>query len=240
MITKLGSLPEPFVSCIVSCFNQKKPQDHYSMLCLDHIRKFTDPPYQLIVIDPCPKLPIRDDYKTLRLENDPDTIWLKPKKDPGYTKGMNMGAKRAKGDVLVFIQNDVFVHEGWLPNMLWYIEHGVAECVFPDQVPRDRQYVLESYKRKHDDSEAMKGGRDAGLLMITKDAFGRTGGWNEKLTILAEKDFYERMAKVNVRWTDTSKVFISHIMAGSNRQLLEDNPKEYNRRMKKDARSLNE
>lgn len=208
------------------------------MLCLDHIRKFTDPPYQLIVVDPVPRVPIRDDYKTLRLENDADTIWLKPEEDPGYTGGMNMGAEVATGEVLVFIQNDVFVREGWLKDLLWYIDNG-WEAVFPDQVPRDRDFVKESYKRDYDNPEAKKGGRDAGLLMITKAAFERAGKWGKDLGLLAERDFYDRMAKAGVRWTDTNKVLITHIMAGTNRQLLEDDPEEYGRRMDKDAKKLN-
>lgn len=226
------------VSIIISCWNQKKPQDHFSMLCLDHIRKFTDPPYQLIVIDPVPKLPIRDDYHTLLLDNPPDSIWLKLKKDPGYTKGMNMGVDLADGDILVFIQNDVFVREGWLTDLLKYIEQG-WECVFPDQIPQTREYVLASYKRDFLDPESRKGGRDAGLMMITKEAFLRCGGWDESLSLLAEKDFYNRMGQAGVKWTDTNKVFITHIMAGTNRQLLDDDPKEYDRRMTKDSKILN-
>lgn len=226
------------ISIIVSCFNNSKTACHMSMLCLDHIRKFTDPLYQLIVIDPIPKEPIRDDYKTLLLDNPPESIWLKLDKDPGYTGGMNLGASKATGDVLVFIQNDVFVYESWLPNMLYYIEEEY-ECIFPDQVPRTREYVLASYHRSFLDPESMKGGRDAGLLMITKEAFNRIGGWNDKLGLLCDKDFYDRMYKNHIRWTDTNKVFISHIMAATNRMLLDKNPKEYDRRMRKDAKILN-
>lgn len=209
-----------------------------SMLCLDHIRKFTDRPYQLIVVDPAPKEPIRDDYKTLELDA-ADTLHLKLDKDPGYTACMNLGASKATGDVLIFMQNDVFVHEGWLPNMIWYIENNKADCVFPDQVPRSREYVLETYKREMDDPESMKGGRDAGLLMIRRSSFEKTGGWDEKLSLLCDKNFYDRMNAAGVSWTDTNKVFITHIMAATNRQLLDDDPKEYNDRMKHDADILN-
>lgn len=225
------------VSIIVSCFNNSKTACHMSMLCLDHIRKFTDLPYQLIVIDPIPKEPIRDDYQTLGLDAS-NTIHLKLDSDPGYTRGMNLGASKADGEVLVFIQNDVFVREGWLPDLLFYIDKGY-DVVFPDQVPRTREYVLETYKRKFDDPESMKGGRDAGLLMITKEAFDKTGGWNEELGILCDRDFYDRIYKAGLSWTDTNKVLITHIMAATNRQLLDDDPKEYDKRMRKDAKILN-
>lgn len=227
------------VSIIVSCFNNSRAATHMSMLCLDHIRKFTDPPYELIVVDPIPKFLIRDDYHTLHLEDYPNSHWLKLNYDPGYTGGMNLGAELAHGEVLVFIQNDVFVREGWLKDMMWYIENAGLEAVWPDQVPRDRRYVLESYARPHNHPDAMKGGRDAGLLMITKEAFERTGRWNEQMSLLAEKDFFHRMSLAHVRAADTNKVFITHVMAATNLDLLDNDPDEYNRRMKADADKQN-
>lgn len=225
------------VSIIVTCFNNSKTATHMSMLCLDHIRKFTDPPYELIIIDPIPKHPIRDDYKTLDLEGE-DTKWLKLDYDPGYTKGMNLGVRNSTGDVLVFIQNDVFVHEGWLDGLLWYIQNG-WEAVWPDQVPRDRKYVKETYGRTMGDSKSLMGGRDAGLLMITRQAFNRTGGWNEEVGLLAERDFFHKMSKAGVNATDTNKVLITHIMAATNLDLLDNDPDEYNRRMTADGDKLN-
>ena len=212
-----------------------------SMLCLDHIRKFTDKPYELIIVDPIPKEPIRDDYHTLGLNPiDKDvTHLIFADKDPGYTGGMNAGTRIATGNVLVFIQNDVFVREGWLPDLLWYIKEGY-DVVWPDQVPRDREYIKASYRRSMDDPETLKGGRDAGLMMITKKAFDQIGGWNEKLGLLAEKDMMlNRIGKAGLKWCETNKVYITHIMAATNRDLLDKDPEEYNRRMEKDAKKLN-
>lgn len=226
------------VSIIVSCFNNSKTAAHMSMLCLDHIRKFTDHPYQLIVVDPTPKESIRDDYGTLQLDNPPDSLHLILDKDPGYTGGMNLGASRADGKVLVFIQNDVFVRENWLPDLLWYIKNGY-DVVWPDQVPRDREYVKNTYKRSYIDEDSRKGGRDAGLMMIAKNAFKAIGGWDNDLGLLAERDIMERIGKFGLKWTETNKVLITHIMAATNRQLLDDDPAEYNKRMEKDANKLN-
>jgi GT2 family glycosyltransferase len=207
------------------------------MLCLDHIRKFTDRPYELIIIDPVARERIRDDYQTLELDAS-DTKHIQFDHDPGYTGGMNWGASQATGEVLVFIQNDVFVREGWLPDLLKYIEDG-WEVVWPDQVPRTREYVLESYKRDYNHPDARKGGRDAGLMMITKRAFDEIGGWNEKLGLLAERDIMERIGNYNIKWTETNKVYITHIMAATNRTLLDIDPEEYDRRMTVDAAILN-
>lgn len=210
------------------------------MLCLDHIRKFTDPDdYELIVIDPYPVHQITDGYKTLRLEEDENTTWVKEfpdGKDPGYTGGMNYGAGIAKYDILVFIQNDVFVREDWLGDLKYYIEKENYDCVFPDQVPRSREYVIKSYDLPPYVDDAKKGGRDAGLMMVTKKSFKEIGGWNKDLGLLAERDFYERYKG---KWTDTNRVLITHIMAGTNVALLDSDPDEYNRRMDNDAKKLN-
>ena len=233
----LFNLDKPkLTSIIVSSLNNTRFSCHMTMQCLANITKFTNPEeYELILIDPDPKYPVRDDYKVLKIDK-----WLKLKPDPGYTAGMNLGVKESEGDYLVFIQNDVFVHEGWLPSLRQYLETGDCDVVFPDQVPRNRQYVLETYKRNPFDPESMKGGRDAGLLMITRRGFLLTEGWNEKLGFLCDKDFYDRMHKADLRWTDTNKIIITHIMAATNLQLMEEKPKEYDRRMARDAKLLND
>ena len=221
-------------SIILTSFNSTHYSTHMTMESIATVTAYTDPEdYELILLDPVPKFPVRDDYKVLKIDK-----WLKPDPDPGYTACMNLGAKEAKGDYLVFMQNDVFVMEGWLEGLRKYIEFGY-EVVYPDQVPRDRDYIKETYKRNWFDPKTLKGGRDAGLFMITKKAFERTGGWNEELGMLAERDFYQRMGNAGVNWTDTNKVRIIHIMAATNLQLLDENPDEYNAKMKKDADILN-
>ena len=221
-------------SIICSSFNNTRQNTHITMLCLQNIVQYTNPDeYELILVDPAPQYPVRDDYKVLKIDK-----WVKPKKDPGYPAGMNMGAKMAKGDYLCFIQNDVFVNEGWLEGLRFYLENGY-DTVWPDQVPRSREYILETYKRDPLDPESLKGGRDEGLFMMTKEAFKKTGGFPEDLSILVARGFYDRMNKAGVNWTDTNKVHISHITASTNLSTMDTNPKLYNKRMERDAKKLN-
>ncbi len=205
------------------------------MQAIANVTKFTDTDeYEMIVVDPKPKYPIRDDYKVLKIDEH-----LRIDKDPGYTGGMNLGASVAKGDYLVFIQNDVFVHEGWLPGLRQYLESGKYNVVWPDQVPRDRAYVKATYDRGPFEPESLVAGRDAGLIMMTKDIFDKSGGWDPELGLLAEKDFYQRLSNAGAHWTDTNKVIITHIMAATNLDLLDNDPETYDKRMRKDAAKLN-
>ncbi len=206
-----------------------------SMQAIANVTKFTDTDeYEMIVVDPTAKYPIRDDYHVLKIDKH-----LKPRRDPGYTGAMNLGAKEAKGDYIVFIQNDVFVHEGWLPGLRQYLETGKYDVVWPDQVPRDRAYVKASYDRDPFEPESLIAGRDAGLIMMTRDIFDKSGGWNKELGLLAEKEFYVRLSNAGARWTDTNKVIITHIMAATNLALRENDPETYDKRMRKDADKLN-
>lgn len=217
----------------MTTYIQEPFQAHLTMATLANITRYTDTEdYELILMSDSEKYPVRDDYHVLKIDRYEKTHKV------GYTKAMNMGAKLAKGDYLVFIQNDVFVWEGWLKNLMWYLDNGVADCVVPDQCPRDRKFVKESYKMDHL-TASRYGSRDAGLIMIRKSSFEKMGGWDENLSLLAEKDFWQKMGQAGISQTDTCKVMISHIMAATNLDRLYKKPDEYDKMMKHDADILN-
>lgn len=220
-------------SIIMTAYIQTPHQAHMTMASLANVTRYTDSDdYELILMSDSEKYPVRDDYHVLKIDQYNRTQGV------GYTKSMNDGAKLSKGDIIVFLQNDVFVWEGWLRNMRYYIEENMADCIIPDQCPRDRKFVKMSYDLTPE--EGMRyGSRDAGCLMITRKAFERCGGWNEKLSLLCEADFYQRMANAGVRQVDTCKVMISHIMAATNLHRLYEKPEEYNVMMAADAERLN-
>lgn len=219
-------------SIIMTCYNQSLWMSQLTMASVANVTRYTDPEdYELILMSDSEKFPVRDDHKVLKIDRYEKTQGFT------YTKAMNEGVKLSKGEYLVFLQNDVFVWEDWLPILRFYLDSGI-ECIWPDQRPRDREFVKKAQRMSLE--EAMQyGSRDAGLMMITRGAFERTGGWDEELTLLAEKDFYERLAKAGVKIADTCKVMISHIMAATNFARMHENPKEYDDMMKKDAAKLN-
>ncbi len=221
-------------SIILTCYNQAQFQAQMTMACVANITRYTNPDeYELILMSDSEKFPVRDDYHVLKIDK-----YIKSE-GWGYTKSMNEGAKLASGEFLVFFQNDVFVWENWLPDLREYLEMEMADCVIPDQMPRPREFVLQSYAMTP--AEAMQyGSRDAGLLMITKDAFKKTGGWDERQSLLAEKDFYQRMGNAGVHQIDTCRVMISHIMAATNLHRLHVNPAEYEAMMARDAKLQND
>lgn len=197
-------------SVILNTYDTDKAQRHMTMACLAAIRKFTDGPYEIIVIDNEPQWAIRDEYKVLMPF---DLLEVKPKLT--VYESYNLGAERATSDYLFFIQSDVFVHERTLNKLMVYLEDGY-EMVFPQQIPISRDDVKHIYQLR-DGSEAHVGQRDAGLVGIRKDAFKRAGGWDGRFkNLLGEKAFFARCDNAGVSWTDRTNAFITHIMAGNN------------------------
>lgn len=216
------------ISIILNSYNPTRAHLHMTMACLAAIRKFTDPPYEIIVVDNTPELGIRDDYKVLQ----PYTL-IQNKKNQTVYHSYNQGAKTAKGDKLVFIQSDVFCHERTINKLVKYLDE--YEMAFPQQIPISREDVKKIYKLK-DGGIADIGWRDAGMLAITKEAFNRAGGWDERFkNILGEKAFYLRCDAAGVGWTCQTNAFITHIMAGNN---LTKEAGLYNKEMEFDAKLM--
>ena len=219
------------ISIILNCFNPTKWQAHMTMACIAAIKKFTDGEYELIVIDNEPAWPILDVYKVF----EPYTHIIN-EKNRTCTESYNQGAALAKGDILVFIQSDVFVNERTINKLAAYIESGKWDVVYPQQIEHSRQDILDLYKLK-DGELAAFGYRDAGLLMITKEGFDKTGGWPEEYrNLLQEAAYYAKIDAAGLRWTSSTNAIITHIMAANN---LSKDVATYNEEMAWDSKLYN-
>lgn len=216
---------KPEFSVILNRYDTTRVQLHCTMACLAAIRKFTDEPYEIIVVDNAPTLEIRDDYRVLepyqRIVTQLNTVY----------KSYNIGAEKAKSDKFLFIQNDVYVHERTLNKLARYLDDW--DVVFPQQVPVTRQDIKKIHKVKNGNSTHI-GGRDAGLLGITRKAYDLSGGWDERFkNMLGEAAFYSRIDKAGLKWTAQTNALVTHIMAANNLG-KEDNL--YNKQMDFDAK----
>ena len=226
-----------FTSVIMTAYIQNHIQQNMTTLAVANVTKYTDPEdYELILMSDNEKDQVRDygDGSTSPYKIDQ---YVRTE-DMGYTKSMNEGAKIANGEYLMFIQNDVFVHEGWLKGLRWYLENGY-DLVYPEQPPRTREFVLKSYEMTMEEG-AHLGGRDEGLWAMTREAYDKMGGFDEDLSLLHARSLYKRIDKANLKVAQTCKVIISHIRGATNRQQLEDDYDGYNKRMDHDAEILND
>lgn len=218
------------ISIILNTYDTNRVQRHMTQQCMASIRKYTEGKYELIIVDNEPTMDFYHEYDVYKPYK---YIKVDPKEN--VYASYNRGAKAADGDILMFIQNDVFVHERTINKLAKYLEE--YEMAFPQQYPITRKEVVEISKLK-DGEIANVGWRDAGLLAITKEAFKRSGGWDERFhNLLGERAFYSKCDQAGVSWTDRTNAFITHIMAGNN---LQKEPKLYNEEMAYDAKLIEE
>lgn len=207
-------MSKPF-SVILNAYDTNKAQRHMTMACLAAIRKFTDVPYEIIVVDNVPLWAIRDEYKVLNIDN-----LIELDKLETVYESYNIGAKAAQHDLLFFIQSDVFVNERTLNKLAVYLQdYGM---VFPQQVPVSRTDIRQIYEVP-DGELTQIGARDAGLIGMTREAYEKCGGWDGRFrNLLGEKALFERCDTAGVSWTDRTNAIITHIMAGNNLQKDDD------------------
>jgi glycosyltransferase involved in cell wall biosynthesis len=213
------------ISIILNCYDPTKVQRHMTMACLAEIRRFTEGDYEIIVVDNEPTLPIRDDYHVLHPYN-----YIVNDDNKTCYESYDQGAKAAKGDYLVFIQNDVFCHERTINKLCKYLEE--FDIAYPQQLPLTRKQVEEINSTK-DGEPVSFGWRDAGMLAITKKAYRKSGGWDGKFqNLLGEKAFYMKCDAADLEWTCQTNAVITHIMAANN---LSKDQELYNKQMAADA-----
>lgn len=221
---------QPKFSVILNAYDTNMAQRHMTMACLAAIRKFTDMPYEIIVVDNAKQSEIRDEYKVLNV----DLKIELPNRTTVYDS-YNIGARSANSDVFMFIQSDVFVHERTLNKLLVYLER--FDVAFPQQVPISREDVKKIYGLE-DGQDTEIGQRDAGLIAMRRSAFEKCGGWDARFrNLLGEAAFFHRWNVNSISWTDRTNAFISHIMAGNN---LQKDEATYNAEMDFDAKLLKE
>ena len=222
------------MTSIIEClFDFTRVIRHTTAASLADVRRFTDDgDYELIIIDNVPTMPIDDPYKVIRLDQ---AKVLVNEVDAGCYASLNQGARVATGDYLLFLQPDVFVHEGWLKNLRYYIENNIYDVVFPDQFPATRKDILERYEMSYEEA-SNHGGRDAGCIMMTREGFDKTGGWDETMEMeYGEAAFYDRIDKAGLRWGCAGKSLVTHIGAGTKYTMWDLHPEIHIKQMEHDA-----
>ncbi|MCJ8013900.1 glycosyltransferase family 2 protein [Paenibacillus sp. KQZ6P-2] len=80
--------------------------------CVESIRKYTDVPYEIIVVDNAST----DGTDAYCISE--DIVFISLPVNEGFPKACNLGMKMARGDYLLLLNNDVTVTRNWLSNLL--------------------------------------------------------------------------------------------------------------------------
>lgn len=99
------------ISIITAIYNQLD----MNKLFWSYLKKYTDKPFELIIIDNCSTDGSREFFESLSNEN---VIVIANKENYSYPYCQNQGIKIAKSENLVFLNNDLLVSPHWDSRML--------------------------------------------------------------------------------------------------------------------------
>ncbi|HEY0614717.1 MAG TPA: glycosyltransferase, partial [Candidatus Elarobacter sp.] len=92
----------------------------YTKIAVESIRTHTRYPHEIVIVDngsEPPALAVLDE-----LERDHGVRVVKNGRNLGFGQGMNVGIAHARGDVVVILNNDVVVTDGWLEDLVGALE----------------------------------------------------------------------------------------------------------------------
>lgn len=106
---------KPQVSVIIPVYNQFK----HTYNCLKSLKELKDKTtFEIIVVDDCSS----DETPTL-IKNISGITFKRQEKNGGFIESCNTGAKLAKGQYLMFLNNDTVVYDNWLDALLEVFEN---------------------------------------------------------------------------------------------------------------------
>ena len=195
-------MPEK-TSIIMTALNQNALQVNITSAALGNISKYTNrEDYELILVDqgnPPPDLNHR--HNNIDIDKH-----IKIKGNIGMSAAMNRGYKESNPNYpyICFMHNDVFVWEGWLSTLREFIEKDPKSIIMPTQGPYSREDI-----KRFCSEENPVGNDDAGMVIMSKETFKKTGGWDERFkSVYQDGAFRLRFPKSH--WC-TGKVLITHI-----------------------------
>lgn len=216
-------------SVVVLCCNEAG----LTRQCLDSVLRHTDTAFELILVDngstdQTPHLleeiqaqagscPLLSRVQLLRNET-----------NRGYPAGCNQALAQARGDFLVFLNNDTVVTSGWLSRLIgWALSNGphvglvgptTSYAPAPQLVPVDYQSVegiqpFAQRQRLEQQGKALKVERLSGFcLLVRREVFDKVGTFDEQfgLGFFDDDDLCLRARKQGFQLLVALDVFVHH------------------------------
>jgi len=174
---------EPLVSVIIVNYNGKE----YLEKCLESLMKINYKNHEIIIVDNN-----SIDQSVEYVKNTyPSVIIIKLEKNYGFAEPNNIGAKNAKGDLILFLNNDTEVSPNFIEKMVNVLNRDpkIAICqsllLKPNQeIDSSGDYVdvlgrAYSSRKKLTEVKEILSARGASM-MVRKDSFWDLGGFDKK------------------------------------------------------------
>jgi glycosyltransferase involved in cell wall biosynthesis len=190
-IIVIRNVKNPKISVVIPTLNEEK---YIEKTLLSLKAQTIKVPYEIIVVDSNSK------DRTVEIARKyADKVIITKRK--GIAVGRNVGAKYARGEILVFVDADTVL----LPNVLEKAYNEIRKrdvsLVSCPIVPMTPSLLIHLMYRVYNQFSisSIKFGRPqiSGMFMVTKrKIFDSVGGFNENLKILEDFDFSEKVSKL--------------------------------------------
>jgi GT2 family glycosyltransferase len=209
----------PTASIIIPVFNQMS----YTRQCLDHLMKYTEIPFELIIIDNA-----STDGTAAFLCGVRATV-LTNATNRGCAGAWNQGIAVSQGQYVVLLNNDVLVTPGWLEGLVAFMAatgHGiVSPAVREGQLNYDLLAYAEAFTRAC--ARATRPEVTGCCMVIAREVFERVGLFDEEFHAgtFEDIDFLWRARRAAVTMAMTGAVLVHHfgqVTQREVRQLLGD------------------
>lgn len=108
-----SSRPLGLTSIVILAWNQL----FYTRMCIESVRRYTDVPYELILVDNG-----STDGTGEYFDSIPGAVVIKNPENRGFAAGCNQGIRAARGDYILLLNNDTVVSYNWLSNLINCLE----------------------------------------------------------------------------------------------------------------------
>ena len=202
----------PSISVIIPTYNRPRQL----AMCLGALEgvEFPREQFEVIVVDDGGSVPVRSAKRTLTLD-----VTLVRQDNAGPGAARNTGAQRARGQWLVFLDDDCLPEPGWLAALAARLEKGQPEAVAgktvngcPDNLYDCVSHLLSyhQYDRYKNEPAAVEFLATNNLAMQA-DLFRAAGGFRTDLTLAYEdREFCDRWLRLGYRLTYAPEAVVRH------------------------------
>lgn len=236
----------PKVSVIVLTYNQLE----FTQRCLASLERFTRyPNWELILIDNASK----DDTPKFLEDFAKDRPYVRltlNRTNVGFAAGNNQGAGLAKGEYLVFLNNDTYVTSGWLGDMLAHFgadpNLGLLNPVtnnIGNEAKIDLEYTTmaemavaaKAYTSKNTKLRLALTGAAFFCVMLRRRVWEDIGELDEKygMGFFEDDDYSMRARKKGYSLACAEDVFVHHHLSASFNKMADETRKELFERNKR-------
>lgn len=212
-------------SLIILCCNQLE----YTRQCLESVLQHTREPYELVLVDNGSSDGTLGYLEEIRRRRRPArTLVIRNETNRGYIAGCNQALEQAKGQYVVFLNNDTIVTPGWLEGLIGWVlkewpnaglvgpvSNGAmdAQCIRPGYTDLADLDAFAANRRQTFAGKMLAVPRLTGFcLLVRRDVLDRIGRLDERygMGFFEDDDLCVRAREAGYRLLIALDVYIHH------------------------------